>query len=392
MKITNNKVANAPGRWIRPKDPQYPERFSRQGEFGVHVQDYTGPKDGKSHPVFPGLMKRLNHHMVVAEYRELVEGSFPKPSDGKFVYASSHPSYFDPIVVADVIPSTKLRFVANERAFDGARGTYMTLGGAFPVDMDWGRITTIRHAIDNVKQGNDFVIYPEGKISKDFNAIERNKRGAAAISRLGGAAGIVPLAVHYKPDDQPRTGERLAGAAIALGCGLAVAGLGAIGGVPAILAGGLGAGLAGAFVGGKAARKTDPKAMLSDYREPFDRYFAGLNGLVKGGLASAASGAALAAFAPASLGFLGLAGAAGVLGFSEALASRPLAIVKVGKPILLEDHKDENLTAKQNDIKVTAALHQSIGEMKAQLTGRPYDDTAPKVFDPREKPIYGSGE
>jgi hypothetical protein len=30
--------------------------------------------------------------------------------------------------------------------------------------------------------------------------------------------------------------------------------------------------------------------------------------------------------------------------------------------------------------------------MKAQLTGKPYDDQAPKVFDPREKPIYGADE
>jgi hypothetical protein len=379
---------NAPGRWIRRKDPQYPDRFARQGEFGVHVEDYTGPKDGKSHPVFPRLMKTLNHHMVLAEYREVLEGSFPKPSDGTFVYASSHPTYFDPILVADVIPSKKLRFVANERAFDGARGTYMTLGGAFPVDMDWGRITTIRHAIDNVQRGNDFVIYPEGKISKDFKSIERHKRGAAAIARLGGARGIVPLAVHYRPDDQPRTRERLAGAAVALSCGLAVAGLGRLGAVPALLAGGLGAGLAGAFVGGKIARKTDPKAKLSNYCEPFDRYFAGLSGLVKGGLAGAATGAVLATLAPGSLGCLGLLGAAGALGFSEALASRPLALVQVGEPILLEDHHDPNLTAKQNDIKVTEALHQSIGELKARLTGVPYDPMAPKVFDLREKPIY----
>ncbi len=374
------------GHWVQPPQPGAPARFVREGEFGQGVENYTGPKDGKSHPVCPRLMKSLNHLMVTAEYRCQVEGTenFPEEGEGTFVYASSHPTVFDPPVVADVVPGHNLRFVAAENVFETFRGRYMTAGGAFPVDLNWGRLTTVRHAIEKVTEGRKLIIYPEGKISHQSQKVERLKRGAAVIAHHGGARGIVPMAVDYQPDPSARPTERLVGALLAAGLGVGVAM--ASGAAP--LAGAIGLGTAGFLAGGKAARWWYPKSAQASFQDPFPRYFSGLDGSLKGAGVGALAGAAVGLLAPAALPGLGLAGSLGVLGLSEALASRPLARVKIGEPILLEDYFREGVSDREASFKLTEELHRSIGKLKADLTGVPYDEQDKKVFT-LDEPLVG---
>ncbi|MGE0491093.1 MAG: lysophospholipid acyltransferase family protein [Vulcanimicrobiota bacterium] len=382
MQIRAHHANGAPAQ-ARPEYPPPPP----ENQFGLQVDNYTGPADGFSQMKHQWLLRPISKALVAMAYRVEAEGTEKVPHTGKHLYCPTHPTFFDPPVMA-VLSDRDLRYVAAENVFDGLRGKVMSWSGAFPTDLNWGRMRTVRHAIDVVKQGKGLVIFPEGKISEDRNHVDRLKQGSAFIAHHSGAESIVPIAMDYVANDKPRTGERLAGwAAAAL---VAAGSVAAMAGDPLTraVAGAITGGLTGLYGAGAAARALTPNP---EWCDPFPKYFAGLKAGAAGLAAGALAGGVLGVTNPSSLAITGLTGAAATVGISEGWRNRPIARVKVGDPIPVSPYFPPGSDSKEGVRKLTEDLHQTLGALKADITGVPYDPQARKVFDRSVDPPVGVG-
>ena len=109
---------------------------------------------------FPGFI------LIKLLFRLEVRGRENIPPSGAFILASNHVSYLDPVVLG-VASSRPLYFMARSSLF-----TYPGFGwlirnlNAFPTRRDEADPSSIRTALECLKQGKVLVIFPEGGRSK----------------------------------------------------------------------------------------------------------------------------------------------------------------------------------------------------------------------------------
>lgn len=90
------------------------------------------------------------------------------PSQGAFILASNHTSYFDPPILAAGCYCRRLNFLAKEELFSHRLfGWYIRQLGAFPIKREGSDISAIKEAIKRIRKGQPMVIFPEGGRSKD---------------------------------------------------------------------------------------------------------------------------------------------------------------------------------------------------------------------------------
>lgn len=346
--------------------------------FGHFVPNYTGPEDGLSTRKFDWLTKTANILLSGGRYRLEVQNAHKMIHEGPQVYASGHPSFFDPPLVG-LLSDRDMRYVANVYVFDGLRGKVMTWGGAFPVHRENPSRKTIEHAVDVLKQGKGLCIFPEGAITEELGTLLPIKKGAAYFALKGGAENIVPIGVFYKPDDKPRVEETTVAALAS--AGLAVAGLAAsaVGGPGARIAvATLGGALTGAFGLGKLSGKLVP---VEDPKDQFPNYFAVLKGGAAGALLGGVAGGVAAALTDDAsalvAGLTGLTGGASAFAISQSWIHRDIAQLRIGDPIEVDRYR--NVPLREGTTLLTEELHRRIGQETAQLSGIPYDESAPKI-------------
>ncbi|NDD29148.1 MAG: 1-acyl-sn-glycerol-3-phosphate acyltransferase [Proteobacteria bacterium] len=238
--------------------PPAPRAREAEPNVGADVPDYTGPKDGLSHPRHTWLMRPLNRAVIAGRFRLVVEGRENLPTSGPNVYCPTHPSMFDPPLVPAAVNTKDMRFMANKFVFDGLRGRLMTWGGAFPVDREKPSLLTCRHSLEVLRQGADLCVFPEGSLPDEHKEgrIGAIKKGPAAFALRSGVASIVPLAIHYRPDNLPRYGEKSVGALAA--AAVTAAGLtAAVVGGPTVqaVASAVTTAMTSAFVAGRVAHR-----------------------------------------------------------------------------------------------------------------------------------------
>ena len=99
-------------------------------------------------------------------FRVEVKGPESVPKSGAFILASNHVSYLDPVILGVTCPRP-LYFMARSSLF-----TYPGLGWlirnlhAFPVRRDEADLSSIRTALECIRQGKVLVIFPEGGRSR----------------------------------------------------------------------------------------------------------------------------------------------------------------------------------------------------------------------------------
>lgn len=351
---------------------------------GADVPNYTGPKDGLSHPKFIWLMRPVNRMVIAGRYRLDVEGRENLPTSGPNMYCPTHPSMFDPPLIPAVVNPKDMRFMANKFVFDNIRGTLMTWGGAFPVDREKPSVRTCRHSLDVLRKGSDLCVFPEGSLPDEHKEgrIGAIKKGPAAFALKAGVEYIVPMAIHYAPDVEKRPGELAVGllAAAAVTTAGVVAG---IAGGPAarLLAGTITAGLTAAFIGGRIAHRVTAEP---EWNNQWPKYIE----MLRWGAASGAAGLLAGAFALPDIAIPLTSVAAGVSTFltARSWAKRDVAHVKIAPPISLEKYRgfeelegrEKGKHRKEAVRALTIDLHRAMGNAKSELTGVPYDDKAEK--------------
>jgi 1-acyl-sn-glycerol-3-phosphate acyltransferase len=142
-------------------------------------------------------------------YRPVIEGRENIPRTGPLLLASNHLSFIDSFVIPLVAPR-RVVFLAKSEYFTGPgiRGLWMrwlfTALGAVPVQRA-GTLGAAQEALDSaleiLRQGLAFAIYPEGTRSRD-GRLYRGRTGVAWLAMTAGCP-VVPVALSGTQDIQP---------------------------------------------------------------------------------------------------------------------------------------------------------------------------------------------
>jgi 1-acyl-sn-glycerol-3-phosphate acyltransferase len=130
------------------------------------------------------------------------------PESGAVVLAPKHFSRWDPVVLAS-LRTEPLRFMTNANQFEGFQGWLIKRLGAFPVDLEHPKVSSLRYVIELLQAGKKLVMFPEGGIVRD-QPLRSLKTGLARLVLQAEtmtpdwAIPIVPIALRYEPAADPR--------------------------------------------------------------------------------------------------------------------------------------------------------------------------------------------
>jgi len=127
-------------------------------------------------------------------YRLKVEGLENLPQEGRFILASNHSSYFDPLAIGVAALPRRINFMVLRVYYDPwpARW-FFKAASSFPVDESKPDVGAFRHALKVLRRGGILGIFPEGGRSKD-GRLKEGKLGAALLASKAGVP-ILPAAV-----------------------------------------------------------------------------------------------------------------------------------------------------------------------------------------------------
>jgi len=116
------------------------------------------------------------------------------PKDGALIACSNHRSNFDPILLGAFLPR-HIHFMAKRELFRiPVIGQFMKLLGAFPVNREAVEITSIKVALQTLKEGNALGIFAQGGREANGLKEDEGKAGVAMFAVRGGAP-VLPIGV-----------------------------------------------------------------------------------------------------------------------------------------------------------------------------------------------------
>ncbi|MUG92170.1 1-acyl-sn-glycerol-3-phosphate acyltransferase [Scytonema sp. UIC 10036] len=179
-------------------------------------------------PWLSPIMYLLGRHFLMPLFfgRIKITGQENLPKTGPVILAPTHRARWDalliPYVAGRCVTGRDLRFMVTISECQGLQGWFVRRMGGFPVDPQRPSISTLRHGVDLLRDGEAVVIFPEGGIFRDdkvhplkpgisrlaLSAESSGKPGEAALpcDKLGTACAkgerslgvkIVPIAINY---------------------------------------------------------------------------------------------------------------------------------------------------------------------------------------------------
>ena len=158
--------------------------------------------------MFYDVVHRVIPPLLRAVWRPDVKGLENVPKTGGVILASNHLSFVDSVVIPSVAPRTVV-FLAKSDYFTGTgvsgalqRAWFEALG-MLPVDRDDTKsaLESLDVALDVLRRGEAFGIYPEGTRSRD-GRLYRGRTGVAHLALTAGAP-VVPVGLSGTDKLQP---------------------------------------------------------------------------------------------------------------------------------------------------------------------------------------------
>src|SRR4028118_892633 len=119
------------------------------------------------------IMYPLGRRLVMPLYfRKLkVVGQENIPKTGPVILAPTHRSRWDaltiPYAAGKPITGRDLRFMVSEDEVKGLQGWFIRRMGGFPVNTKHPGISSLRHGVELLRNGEALVMFPEGNIYQD---------------------------------------------------------------------------------------------------------------------------------------------------------------------------------------------------------------------------------
>jgi 1-acyl-sn-glycerol-3-phosphate acyltransferase len=163
--------------------------------------------------MFYDALHRVVPPVLRAVWRPEITGIGNVPRTGGVILASNHLSFVDSVVIPSVVPR-KVVFLAKSEYFTGTglsgavqRAWFEALG-MLPVDRadTKSALESLDVALDVLRRGEAFGIYPEGTRSRD-GRLYRGRTGAAHLALTAGVP-VVPVGLRGTERIQP-IGSRL---------------------------------------------------------------------------------------------------------------------------------------------------------------------------------------
>lgn len=149
------------------------------------------------------VLKAILTPLLRLLFRIRVEGTEHLPRHGPVIVASNHLSFLDSIFIPLVI-RRRVTFVAKAEYFDSWKTRwFFSAVGQIPVRREGGNAgeRALASALDVLRDGGVFGIYPEGTRSRD-GYLHRGHTGVARLALRSGAP-IVPVGLVGTRDVQP---------------------------------------------------------------------------------------------------------------------------------------------------------------------------------------------
>ncbi|ABA21761.1 Phospholipid/glycerol acyltransferase [Trichormus variabilis ATCC 29413] len=128
------------------------------------------------------------------------------PNTGPVILAPTHRARWDslllPYATGRYVTGRDLKFMVTKTECRGLQGWFVRRMGGFPIDTQHPAISTLRHAVELLQQGQMLVIYPEGNIFRD-GKLHPLKSGisrlalSAESSHPGLGVKILPVSINY---------------------------------------------------------------------------------------------------------------------------------------------------------------------------------------------------
>ncbi|MBD2345724.1 lysophospholipid acyltransferase family protein [Anabaena subtropica] len=128
------------------------------------------------------------------------------PKTGPVILAPTHRARWDslllPYATGRYVTGRDLNFMVSNNECRGLQGWFVRRMGGFPVDTQHPAVSTLRHAVELLQQGQMLVIYPEGDIFRD-GKLHPLKPGIARLalsaesSYPGVGVKILPISINY---------------------------------------------------------------------------------------------------------------------------------------------------------------------------------------------------
>lgn len=113
-------------------------------------------------------------------HRFRVSGLEHVPSDGAFLLASNHVSFFDPPALGCRVPRD-LHYFARKSLFKGLLGKLITAFNSIPVDRESSDVSSFKKALKVLEKGSPLLVFPEGTRSLD-GSLQAAKAGVGLIA------------------------------------------------------------------------------------------------------------------------------------------------------------------------------------------------------------------
>jgi long-chain acyl-CoA synthetase len=143
------------------------------------------------------MVSRLIQVLALDRFHLRVSGIEKLPRSGAYILSSNHQSYFDPLILASVLPPAvfdKVFAVGTSEIF--GKGLMLRLARSLRtvvVDPDANLIPAMRAGAFGLRQGRPLILYPEGERSID--GTPRTFKKGAAILSVHLQVPIVPVAI-----------------------------------------------------------------------------------------------------------------------------------------------------------------------------------------------------
>ena len=136
--------------------------------------------------------------------RRIVLGEENLPKHGSIVLAPTHRSRWDALMLTMAagrrITNRDCRYMVTRSEMRGLQGWFLSRLGCFPVDQARPSLTTLRYAVDLMIDGQQLVVFPEGRIHRKKEPI-RMEQGLARLAQLASRKGVdikvLPIGLGY---------------------------------------------------------------------------------------------------------------------------------------------------------------------------------------------------
>ncbi len=136
--------------------------------------------------------------------KRIVLGANNLPLKGALVLAPTHRSRWDALMLTMAagrrVTKRDCRFMVTRSEMKGIQGWFLNRLGCFPIDQQRPSLLSLRYAVDLLRNGQQLVVFPEGKINRDSQPLQLEQgliRLAQLAFRTGVEVNVLPIGLGY---------------------------------------------------------------------------------------------------------------------------------------------------------------------------------------------------